>query len=165
MKTYVFFFLFSLGFIAHAQPTLTKDETINYVNKKMKEAVDHVYSNNNGRIGKVSAIYTVSITKTPKGINIVFTFDDPFYTASYEFNPAHIKDVFAYENSTSSAVNELQISLIGATCAAKIRSGNQSLAYANMLYLKADPTNLQKIKKALMHLRDLYKAEDDPFAN
>jgi hypothetical protein len=34
-----------------------------------------------------------------------------------------------------------------------------------LAYLQADPTNFNKIKKALEYLRDLAKAEDDPFAN
>ncbi|MBG7610790.1 hypothetical protein IU405_00825, partial [Polaribacter sp. BAL334] len=32
-----------------------------------------------------------------------------------------------------------------------------------LYYLKSDPTNFNKIKKALEHLRNLCKAEDDPF--
>ena len=165
MKTYVLFLLLSFGLAAQAQSSLTKEETINYLSKKLKETVDHVYSNNNGKIGKVSSSYTVSVAKTEKGIKITYTFEEPFYQTSYEFNPAHIKDVLPYENSTTSAVSELQISLIGKTCAAKRRNGNESLSYANMLYLKGDSSNLGKIKKALLYLRDLCKAEDDPFGN
>jgi hypothetical protein len=44
-------------------------------------------------------------------------------------------------------------------------SDSRSVSYANMIYLKADSTTLNKIIKALEHLRDLLKAEDDPFGN
>ncbi|WP_316846389.1 hypothetical protein [Pedobacter psychrodurus] len=48
------------------------------------------------------------------------------------------------------------------------KEGEPLLASVNFIYinfLAADPDNFVKLKKAFEYLRDLYKAEDDPFAN
>lgn len=152
--------------------TLTKGETIAYLNKKINEAVGHKLSNNNGFIGD---IYNAEVKVDTKGITIRYCWINTsglYYWSSYVFNPSHIQDILPYANTSESAINELKISLVGKTCVFTSGTGyyspttqSGSVAYANFLQLRADPENLNKIKKALLYLKSLLKAEDDPFGS
>ena len=46
-----------------------------------------------------------------------------------------------------------------------VAENNFTENYVNFTFLQADDTNFNKIKKALLHLQALLKAEDDPFGN
>lgn len=144
----------------HAQtPTLTKGETISYLNKKIKEVLGHNWSNNNGSIGSITYC---SVIQTEKGIKIEFRINSQ-RTVSYEFNPKLISSISEYANGSGSPINELRISLKGNVCIHYNNGTTNSIGYANMPYLKADPDNFQKISKAFNHLKALLAAEDDPF--
>lgn len=144
----------------HAQtPTLTKGETISYLNKKIKETIGHQWSNNNGSIGSVTSC---TVSQTEKGIKIEFRISSQ-RLLSYEFNPKLISSITEYANGTSSPINEIRISLRGNVCIYYNDGSTSSTSYANMPYLKADPDNFQKISKAFNHLKALLAAEDDPF--
>ncbi|HCL04537.1 MAG TPA: hypothetical protein DHW64_00535 [Chitinophagaceae bacterium] len=161
MKKFFYVVLFSF-FVSqlHAQtPTLTKGETISYLDKKIKESIGHNWTNNNGTIGKISS---ASVIQTEKGIKIEFRIDYQ-RTISYEFNPKLISSVTEYTNGTSSPVNEIRLSLNGNVCIHYNNGQTNSVSYGNLPYLKADADNFQKISKAFNHLKALLAAEDDPF--
>lgn len=161
MKKFFYVFLFTFFAIQlNAQtPTLTKGETISYLDKKIKESIGHNWTNNNGTIGKISS---ASVLQTEKGIKIEFRIDYQ-RLVNYEFNPKLISSVTEYTNGTSSPVNEIRLSLKGNVCIHYNNGQTNSVAYANLPYLKADADNFQKISKAFNHLKALLAAEDDPF--
>jgi hypothetical protein len=45
----------------------------------------------------------------------------------------------------------------------KVGEQSTTKMVAGFPFLKGDPTNEARIVKAFMHLRDLFKAEEDPF--
>ncbi|NCT94120.1 MAG: hypothetical protein GXC72_06835 [Chitinophagaceae bacterium] len=151
---------------------LTKEETINYLNKKTLESIGHKYSSDKGYIGEVTK---AEVVKDDKGVKIRFVLKFSSGTSgwfSFAFNPMHIKAVRPYTNASSSSINEASIDMIGNTCLYSYGSGEyygysitetKSTNYANFMYLRADAENIEKIKKALTHLQTLLKAEDDPF--
>jgi len=161
MKKLFYLFLFTLIITtSNAQtPVLTKGETISYLDKKIKEAIGHTWTNNNGSIGKISS---ASVIQSDKGVKIEFRVDYQ-RTYSYEFNPKLISSIGDHTNGTSSPVNEIYINLKGNVCIFYNNGATSSVAYSNFPYLKADSENLQKITKAFNHLKALLAAEDDPF--
>lgn len=82
-KFYGFLFTFFTLQLNAQTPTLTKGEIISYLDKKIKEAIGHNWTNNNGTIGKISS---ASVLQTEKGIKIEFRIDYQ-YLVNYEFNP------------------------------------------------------------------------------
>jgi hypothetical protein len=105
------------------------------------------------------------------------------------FNPAHILEITDEGRKSGEVLGAVKIKLISKTGNSKwemvTRKGNgypqasalycdccqskfqptfvEPTEYIYITYLSSDPSNFNKIKKALEHLRDLYKAEDDPF--
>lgn len=161
MKKFFYVLLFAL-FVTqlNAQtPTLTKGETISYLDKKIKESIGHSWTNNNGTIGKISS---ASVSQTEKGIRIEFKIDYQ-RLVNYDFNPKLISSITEYTNGTSSPINEILLSLKGKVCIHYNNGQTNSVAFANFPYLKADVDNFQKISKAFNHLKALLAAEDDPF--
>lgn len=156
---YVFFLSLFFSVLTAQTPTLTKGETISYLNKKIKESIGHNWSNNNGTIGKISS---ATISETQKGVKIEFWIDAQ-RLVSYEFNPKLISSITEYTNGTNSPVNEIRLSLKGNVSIHYNNGQTSSVGYGNMPYLKADADNFQKISKAFNHLKALLAAEDDPF--
>jgi len=156
---YGFLFIFFATQVIAQTPTLTKGETISYLDKKIKEAIGHSWTNNNGSIGKISS---ATVIQTTRGVKIEFKVDYQ-RTYSYEFNPKLISSIGDHTNRTSSPVNEIYINLKGNVCIYYNNGQTSSVAYSNFPYLKADPDNFQKISKAFNHLKALLAAEDDPF--
>lgn len=108
--------------------------------------------------------------------------------AAYDFNPAHIVEITDYILPTNQPLGYIKIKLISTTgklhstltevvlvtnpqrydynrCnySKEIYNKRESCQYVYIPYLKSDPTNFNKLKKAFEYLRDLCKAEDDPF--
>lgn len=113
-----------------------------------------------------------------------------YYQENWQtFNPAHIIDITNEPSKNGEVLGVVTIKLISKTGNTKfevVGSGpnryfQDSARYCNCCedkyeptvvnpteyiyfsYLSSDPTNFNKIKKALEHLKNLYKAEDDPF--
>lgn len=192
-KTLLFCLLVLLNLSLNAQDkaTLTKEETVSYINKKVKECEGHyrtpdasAFSN-----GVAKKMYyrdmsfelsgekiIVSMMSSNKSANDNSTdYFERYVTQS--FNPSQI---VSFTDGTTNANEPLGIILI------KLKSNSsvskQYVKYHNgrsfyyhdptqtwsssevgFVFLNADPDNYKKIKKALEYLRDLYKAEDDPF--
>jgi hypothetical protein len=153
--------------------TLTKGETIEYLNKKLKSTIGYDFHNVNGYIGNIS---DAQVSKDGEDIKISYTYSKSNKTwNTFKFNPGRISSITYAENKTSSSINELFINLIGNVCITARGDGiyynnktpvtTNAISYARFLYLKADPEEFNKIKKAFLYLKSLYKAEDDPFAN
>ncbi len=170
----LFFFLIMTGSGLSQSASLTKGETIEYLNKKFKSTIGFELINSNGVVGK---IVDAEFIKVGEDIRIDYTFEGKTsrFWRCFKFNPGRITDVTYLSNTTESSINEIFINLVGKVCVTTKGTGsygsyatptsNSSESYARILYLKADPDEFTKIKKALLYLKSLYKAEDDPFAN
>lgn len=150
---------------------LTKEETINYLNKKLQEIdgrdllqpdkTPYRYSNVHFRIVKDKDTVELRVTGTYHGAHAGCEM-------VWIFNPGHISGIVPQSGATeSSPVKHLLIQFPSKT----VRYSSCQVPawtdydYASFLYFAAVPENALKIKRALLHLRDLYKAEDDPFGN
>lgn len=150
--------------------TLTKQETVNYLNKKMREiqsmqacneptitpnkfefasaSVGFDYESN-----QLKFIY--SGTRTQKN-NVTISVE-----FSQIFNPLHIKEIKEISSTDQCAVHWIRIELKGYLGK---RNGSDWNNFA-IPFLKVDSFAFEKIKKAFLHLQALLKAEDDPFGN
>jgi len=146
--------------------TLTKGETVAYLDKKFKEIIGHkdpqspeVFLDAGVKFENSLLIikYTLKLSETTS------------WSFEFNFNPMYIKDVHtAYDDEE---VPMLSISLL-TSCGKEIIRHSYNTAYppkwestssSKMYFLKGDNKNGEKCKKALLHLQALLKAEDDPF--
>jgi hypothetical protein len=222
MKKQLFFYLLTLlsfSSFAQSKATLTKEETVNYINKKQAEVIGHYrtvkdggqqfryyYWNTSTKLSGNDVV--ISTTRSPyqekqygksfweSGVGSLYEFPCNYYVDYHDntFNPMHIKSIeLDASNVYGEPVGLVKITLKSNTGKSSImREGSKSKvvntesnnygkccnrsAYLEQTYnnkettsviyltfLQSDDTNFSKIKKALEHLRDLYKAEDDPF--
>lgn len=109
---------------------------------------------------------------------------------TYSFNPIHIKSISEEKTDDKNPIGQIYVLLSGKvgirtknhfettkkfeTCCLceggcynmqSLPTKTTSVMVLYLPFLKSDNTNFNKIKKALEYLRDLYKAEDDPFGN
>lgn len=211
----VFFFSFASVVNIHAQD-LTKEETVNYINKKIKETNGHYLTQKwSDEIGDLT-LYYYSSDFYLKGDKIFYqrhrgTHEEKqngkkiivggkvydFYpcryveiTDLYSFSPENIISIEKFNDTEykNNPVGTLIITVSNNTAKLvrtfgritwEFTEGNYSGQCANfeeersnysydqiyLSYLKGDETNFNKLKKALEYLRDLAKAEDDPFGN
>jgi hypothetical protein len=154
----LFVFIF-VSLIAGAQnATLTKGETIEYLHKKIME----VDKQTTGTAGSVFQYPKVLLQNG--AVKIEFDMGTPRYT--YVFNPAYIKEVtLSKPNQTTGWVLiELMSKAVAVEKAyAAADNGKSSSEFAWLPFLIGDGKNFDRIKKALLHLQALIKAEDDPF--
>jgi hypothetical protein len=174
MKPFVFvcFFVFIATGSFAQDVTLTKGETVAYIEKKFKEAegAHSDFSKN----GTNSRYRNLRLSFKDNNLIMEYTYD---YTQggnwvwgsdrTITFNPLYIKSV-----STGSTLSDIQTVWIDLSLPGKDRQRNSNGSFDNningvqMFYLgtSTDKSNGEKIKKALLHLQALLKAEDDPFA-
>lgn len=197
-KQFILILLLASSFLLYAQEkaTLTKEETANYINKKMKEVGSQWITENTGAREFITGI-SVSIKDCDLEIRDMrknkvpdqkINCGDWDKTTDYILNPAHIDEISEYELSASQSLGYLKIRLISSTgkihklqtqvvlvtnpqrydynrCnySKEIENSRESCKFVYIPFLKSDPTNFNKLKKALEHLKALCKAEDDPF--
>jgi hypothetical protein len=196
MKKYLFLCLIALFTTsAMAQDAMpTKEETVNYLNKKSQEILDHYHTYIDGidwgrvqyskisfslKGDKVELKYEGSGSKDEKDCNTPLRSE---IVGSYQFNPAHLSRMLVVRaEKPNEPVRRLRVYFSAKTVRssgyAVGRNGCGGSSYSNpdrlvssrdeleLPFFANDPTNLAKIQKALLHLRDLAKAEDDPFGN
>ncbi|MFN3665596.1 MAG: hypothetical protein ACK4S0_05525 [Sediminibacterium sp.] len=199
----------SKGF-SQGKATLTKGETVNYIQKKLNEAFNH----KNG-LGYALLESSVSLTdcsikydqhfknKYDKPSSSI-VYSDTDYEEFFEHTVFNLTQITKIEDKSTAGgtLGKMRIYFVGKTAVNKFESksynqkktvkrvqtgrdyygnpvwGNQTeyyyefesngletetLDYRDIYFLKADPTNYDKLRKAFEHLRDLCKAEDDPF--
>lgn len=183
MKNYLFtLLLLSFSFCSIAQDaTLTKGETINYINKLLQKTVGLEYKDG-------STVESIALTETTKGLKFSYTasglnkwaynaYDSPSWGSydkcpdrSYEFDPIYVKDItlksYGYKN-----IHYLNLSFIKKELVKEKISGgsepylgrNQMVNDVLFFFMMAEQNDFTKFKKAFQHLIALYKAEDDPF--
>jgi hypothetical protein len=178
MKNLLLLPLVLLSFVSvfSQQEMLTKQETVNYLNKKVKEAEGVAEKTTTSKFIRRYTNLSVQL----KGGDVVLEYtsrlwrEDGTPSASgptrytYSFNPAYIKDfVVDSDAAPGSQVKRLTVAFSAATVRKKL--DYTQLEPDNTLYylpfFASVPENESRIRKALLHLRDLAKAEDDPFGN
>jgi carboxypeptidase C (cathepsin A) len=213
-KLFIFLMLYTIAMFAQDRAALTKEETVNYINKKLAEVIKSgAYENDKSQQWycwkQTSALAGTDLTITHSVNNdrdeefgsyfkrTGFTsngraYEKRHYSCDYskfnteiKFNPAYIKSFEIHPNNNeTTGVGRILITLSSKT--AKISSeevytydeeGQWCLsmekrkpvtsvtAEFEIYFLQADNTNFNKLKKAFEHLRDLVKAEEDPFGN
>jgi len=169
MKAKILLFLVVAGLSVSAiaqKEMLTKEETVNYLNKKLQE-VDGRELKRSGGTFRYSEL-SIQI----KGDYVELRYTEKFAGGSpcyntYVFNPAHISKLIPiHDKIAESAVKGIRIDFLAKTarssiCVAVLSDANQVFSP----YFSALPENRLRIERALLHLRDLAKAEEEPFGN
>lgn len=181
---------------------LTKEETINYINKKLKEAISYDKTNLQGRTYKITAASIslrgdeVVVHNSRSSKNYERSSECPDYTVDdyFTFSPVRIRTIKnsrGYDEKESIGVIELTLlpntvkvvqaiqaytkvvptytpfvqGPTGHRCTEwkEIDRSSKVETAVFLYFLKEDPSNFDKIRKAFEYLIDLMKAEDDPF--
>lgn len=134
----------------------TKEETINYLNKKISE-INGIES------------YNKAFFKG-EGDNVVIGTSTGTIWRTTTFKPIHIKTITRCPIYKNHRITCLSIDLTGPYAIGKSNAPyykESNTINALFDFPVDDGSNFKKIKNALLHLRDLYKAEEeeDPFAN
>lgn len=209
MKKLILLFTFfcSYSYLSAQGATLTKEETVNYINKKLREVEGYTKTNSDGKTASIiSQNMVLRDGKIYRELEREFLEYD--FVQSYgprdlktvitdHYNPTHIQSIEVGTNpNESEAVGLIVIKLLPKSSKMNIkkyarapkvdqyndnsynmdnRTINQLKSWnavpeetsenseAYLYYLKSDPANFNKIKKALEYLQELLKAEDDPF--
>jgi hypothetical protein len=148
----------------------TKEETVNYIHKKLQDLVGKVEKSSGG------ASKFVSFSFELKGAEIEYVVRETTYNGRTTnsktlqvFNPAHINagDEAVYECGVGESIcvrfpEKLakKTETRGATSYAPTEHDAAIIEYDPKI-----PEMKNRMMKALRHLRDLAKAEDDPFSN
>jgi hypothetical protein len=151
-------------FSAAAQDAMpTKEETVNYINKKLSEVEGRTERVNSGLTRKLAYL-----SFKLEGDMAVFSFSrvaglDGLKTNT--FNPAYIDRVSTtLSPSPDSTIGWILVyfpkKLVKQTCKSACDETTDHIMFP---YLAATPEAKEKIKKAFLHLRDLAKAEDELF--
>ena len=196
---------------------LTKEETINYINKKIKETEGHYLKLDfEGKIGVINLYYYGSTLELSddkltysrsrgsykerqsgtrefvSGHGYQYFYPCDYYTIQDEltFSAANIISIEKYndELNKNSPIATVQVNISSNTGIFKRTAGavnskfndgdfygrctdfkeatdSKTVSAIYFSYLKGDDSNFNKLKKAFEYLRDLSKAEDDPFGN
>ena len=171
---------------------LTKEETVTYLNKKLDEVQEQWIVENNGSKQFIKWINVknqdseLSISDNRENrITNDHTCGDWEKEQSYDFNPAQISEITDSTLKTEQPLGYVQIKLIAKTAKSRMvfkviytrddgsnrtcnywknDTDNRDFSeYVFIPYLKTDPSNFNKIKKAFEHLKKLSAASDDPF--
>jgi hypothetical protein len=165
--------LYTTAPFAQGKAMLTKDETINYINRTLQKAKGykclHV-----GCLKNEGSILDVSfITFGDDKVKYQYTQDEAkrpcyccwdSYTTSYTFSPTHIATIELDAKYNDPPIYYCNIKFIRKGLVQTAWKDYKSTSDELKIYfLMAENGDFTKLKKAFEHLRDLCKAEDDPF--
>jgi hypothetical protein len=153
---------------------LSINETINYIDKKILETADLQRTYNDQYTYTLSGLDfgtdAGNKDKVIMGYNRKFS-DNTSDELQYIFDPTHISSVEMSVDSYKDAVGLITVRMIGKTLISKQRINgtvtDTNKEFFTFPYLRTDPLNFERLKKALFHLKELYAAKKgpDPFAN
>lgn len=145
---------------------LTKEETVNYLNKKLQEVDGRSMSWPNAFSRYSNLSFRI------KGDNVELKYVETFQNGTtrqtnYEFNPGHISKFETIHGPQSgSAVRSFRVKFISKTGRfSDTSTALKDVDYADFPYFAALTDARVRMQKALLHLRDLAKAEEEPFGN
>lgn len=187
--------LLHLSLFAQADNTLDKLKAENYLSRKIKEIEGHYRTpvGSSERLYFIKTFFLLSsnnllqISTTRKNSIQARSGNCSYheYENTVFFNPKDIMDIRFEGKNTEDPVGVLKIifnaqvcketlavygyktKLSSGYCDDWLQSGRDEFSKKEILipFLVSDDTNFSKIKKAFEYLRDLCKAEDDPFGN
>ena len=166
---FLFFIFTSVGSFAQ----LSIDGTLIYLTEKTNECADLKSTYNNPLYYRMTDLRLAYNSGDPT--KIIFEITKMYSTGSkeeeqYIFDPSQIKS-FSYTTNSLDAVDFITLQMIGSTVVVtKKQDGAVRVSNASSFkvpYLKVDPLNQERMRKAFLHLRKLYEAKKgtDPFAN
>lgn len=153
----VFFFLFIICPRAQEKPTLTKEETVNYINKRVQEAIGLKSS-------KELTYGDLSLTVKDCDLTLTRGYKEDGSRYIEVFNPIYINSFFVISKK-GAQTGSLQINFSGAVVRYSWNGQKGTNTFVSIPFFNGDPDMGEKLKKAFLHLKDLCKAEDDPFGN
>lgn len=173
MKFRLLLFLFII-FTHKGFSQLSEQATINYIDDKTSECLDLRYTYYNPSFKRITKL-EFGLSKADKNMvifNITYTYDNTGNKEEmqYEFNPAHIRG-FSFLKNSLDAVEFIQVQMTSKTILIRAnKSGTFTETndnYFNLPYLKIDPLNEERMRKAFLLLKKHYVAKkgSDPFAN
>ena len=199
--------------LAQSNTKLTKEETVEYINKRSKEVVGYTKANSAGEVFTIKDQFCKltsdnKIERSLERVRIGYDFNPNYGQLDRRvvnieiYNPAHIQSIeLGASTNEAEAVGTIVINLlpqsarhtfqiynrfpdinkyIGPSGPDDLRayawnwvpldknkggSGNEQASAVYLYFLKTDPSNFNRLKRALEHLRDLCKAEKDPFGD
>ncbi len=189
MRKFLLFILsMTITAIAVAQSALSKEETIDYIKKRVTETSGYQLTWANGTTEFIHDVYfseTWAIYENGK-YNMRYSYkDNSWYHNRYDFKPEFITSVIEGSSNTASnsSVGFIAIKFSNTLVKKKVHyyyhngsnflndygfsskeQENKNVDIVFLPYLKQDPTAFERIKKAIMHLKELCKS-NDPFAN
>ena len=157
------------AFAQDAMPT--KEETVNYINKKMQEVLGF---NPYGDPPSISDLQYKQLWFRLSGADVEVgtvtgytSISTGRHTETYVFNPRHIKDVVIGKPDKGIPNSRIGITFHKGTLreGPTLRVNALDVPFVQIPYLATLPGNGEKLAKAILHLRDLTKAEDELFGN
>ena len=155
------FAVFSISCFAQSSTMLTKDETISYIKKKVEAINGEIVPTNSEGSERLKAVYFVA-----KEDLLEFSYTQKIHndwTETVYFNPALITDINIW--SCKKVVCGLNIFVKNGSAMHKSGENKYRTQNVAIYFINDHPENGNRIKKALLHLRDLYRAKEDPFDN
>jgi len=163
--TILIFALLSVTPAAAQDAMPTKEETVNYINKKLQEVKDRGSAHYDWRWT------SISFKLAGNDIEFLAIDDKGAYYTLHSFNPRDIvKTEFRYKTGEDMAeiviftvrggVKRKYVDRYGYAVSGEKTSFGEMIIFR---YLATVPGNKEKIHKAFLHLRDLAKAEDELF--
>lgn len=158
---------------------LTKQETINYIDKLLQKTIGLEY-NDGSTVDDISFEATSSgrlrFSYKASGENryTYNAYDSPSWGSytqcayrSYEFDPLYVKSI-SLKSYGHRTVRYCSISFVKKELVREKISGGPScreqlVNEVLLFFIMVEQKDFEKLKKALEHLVSLYKAEDDPF--
>lgn len=161
---------------------LTKGETFSYLNRVLQKVKGYKCINT-GFGTMTNSITNISFNEESGEAVFSYTVDSYYaagpgdcsrgcgegYSIINKFSPLYITNITLSKNYGKDPVYYCFIQFTKGNLVKQtiIRKSNEKVVQtrdeAGLYFFMGDNTDFEKLKKALFHLRDLYKAEDDPF--
>jgi hypothetical protein len=189
MRKFLLFILaMTIAAFAVAQSAVSKAETIDYIKKRVTETRGYQLIWEDGTTHFINDVYFSETSATYENgkYNMRYNYkDNSWYYNSYSFKPEFIISVTEGSSNTASnsSVGFIAIKFSNTLVKKKVlyyyhngsnfvndygfsskEQENKNVDIVFLPYLKQDPTAFERIKKAIMHLKELCKS-NDPFAN
>ena len=189
MKKTIFTLLLSLLLqVSFSQgTTLTKGETIAYLQKKLDETTQFKKCDfqkldilNGEELAKIQTFSNLAISINDNKVTLQYTYrelwkwskngikyekDQGETQESISFNPSAIKKITQYSIRVPESDIDIVYITLAYECPQKLNGITDQSDLFGFPYYNADPQNGVRIKNAFLHLKDLLKAEGDPFDN
>jgi hypothetical protein len=145
----------------------TKEETVRFLDRKIKEGTGRV----GGETFGDEKYRDLAVWMKGDELTITYSADRPGSRTTWTntFNPKYIEKVSVIgvrgKNALGLVLIQFAKPVVRSVFMLNGKSDEKDTTGAGFLYFAADEGNGEKVKKALLHLRDLAKAEDELFGN